>query len=154
MIYRMQVRWITIVLMLVLTQTSFTYAQERYYLLGKEQLQFKLAADSDQEIKTPNEWQEMFAFDGLRYQVKKKPLIDSNDVEGISVESFTYAAKEEYTITIYLKKESWDRISDATRSIVGKRPRNLRVASCILTKSGANIKIQDMTLWTILWTLI
>lgn len=119
--HKVQIRWIAFALMIILGQTSFTYAQERYYLLGKEQLQFKLAADSEQEVKTPNEWQEMFAYDGQRFQIKKKPLIDSNDIEGIGVEPFTSAAKEEYTITIYLKEESWDRISDATRSIVGKR---------------------------------
>jgi tetratricopeptide (TPR) repeat protein len=120
-VHKMQIRWVTIALMLIFSQASFAYAQEGYYVLGKEQLQFKLAAASFEEVKTPKDWEEMFDSDGMRYQVKKIPLIDSSDVEGIAVESFTHGSKEEYTLTIYFKKDSWDRIYDSTKGTLGKR---------------------------------
>jgi tetratricopeptide (TPR) repeat protein len=63
----------------------------------------------------------MFDFDGMRYQVNKKAIIDSSDVEGIAIDSFTYGSKEEYSLTIYFKKDSWDRIYDSTKGTIGKR---------------------------------
>ncbi len=53
-------------------------------------------------------------------QVKNIPLIDSGDVEGIAVESFS-SVKEDYMLTIYFKKDSWDRIYDVTRTIRSKK---------------------------------
>ena len=117
--HKTYLRWPAFVLVLMLG-ASFAYAQEKYYLLGKEQMQFKLAADSYQEIKSRADWVEMYDTDGRRYEVKKTPLIDSSDIEGVSVDSY-YSSKEEYTLTIYFKKESWDRIYNATRSAIDKK---------------------------------
>ncbi len=61
---KLHVRCLLYILLFMISHSSFASAQERYYHLGKEQLQFKLAADSFQEIKTRGNWEEMFDPEG------------------------------------------------------------------------------------------
>ena len=99
---------------------SLTYAQEGYYRLGKETLEFRLAAESLNEENVPSDWIEMHDVDGNRYQININPLIDSDDVEGISVDT-TGVSSKEYLLTVYFKKKSWDKIYALSRRHSGQK---------------------------------
>jgi len=99
---------------------SVTYAQEGYYKLGKTTLEFRLATESFNDVRVPSDWVELYDVDGNRFQVNIYPLIDSDDVEVVSVERTVFGSKE-YSLTVYFKKKSWDKIYDLSRRHLGQK---------------------------------
>jgi tetratricopeptide (TPR) repeat protein len=98
---------------------SLLFAQEGYYLLGNESLEFRLAVDGSKALKNPSDWEKMSDIKNNKLFVFKKAEINSADVDGLLIEKSRW--EDEYEITIYFKKKSWDKVRKITEQLINKR---------------------------------
>ncbi|MBI5676268.1 MAG: tetratricopeptide repeat protein [Nitrospirae bacterium] len=112
-------RALIIVFCLLLFFPSIVVAQEGYYRLGKEQLEFRLAMEDSEEATEKNEWEELTDLENKRFFVSKKVEIDTADVDGVLVEKSSFDDVG-YEIIIYFKKESWNKVRDITNRNIKK----------------------------------
>ena len=113
-------RTLIIVFCLLLFFPSISVAQEGYYRLGKEQLEFRLAVEDSEDAPEKNEWEELTDLENKRFFVSKKVKIDPADVDGVLVEKLP-VDDVAYAIIIYFKKESWNKVRDITNGNIKKR---------------------------------
>ena len=100
---------------------AISAAQEGYYRLGKEKLEFRLTVVNIEETKGKNDWEELTNLENKRFFVSKKVEIDSDEVDGVLVEKKMHADYEIWHILIYFKKESWNKVRDITNRNIGRR---------------------------------
>lgn len=115
---------------LVVIFPSLLLAQEGYYLLGNESLEFRLAVDVSKDLRNPSDWEEMSDIKNNKLFVFKKTELDSADIDGILIEQSRWG-DQTYEITIYFKKESWDKVSKVTERLINKRLGIIRGAKLI-----------------------
>ena len=113
--------FIFIVFCLLTFLPAISAAQEGYYHLGKEKLEFRLAVVNIKEAKGKNNWEKLTNLENKRFFVSRKVEIDSDDVDGVFVEKKMHAGYEIWHILIYFKKESWNKVRDITNRNIGRR---------------------------------
>jgi len=101
--------------------TSVSFAQEGYYVLGKEDIEFRLIADETKEAELQRDCEEMFDIRGHRFLVLKKAELGSQDVEAIRIRKSPFEPRERYQISVSFKKESWVRVRNVTKRLIGRR---------------------------------
>ena len=100
---------------------SVSFAQEGYYVLGKENIEFRLIADETEEAELKRDCEEMFDARGHRFLVLKKAELGSQDVEAIRIRKSPFEPRERYQISVSFKKESWVRVRNVTKRLIGRR---------------------------------
>ena len=101
--------------------TSVSFAQEGYYVLGKEDIEFRLIADEAKEAELQRDGEEMLDIRGDRFLVLKKAELGSQDVEAIRIRKSPFEPREQYQICVSFKKKSWDRVRNITKRLIGRR---------------------------------
>jgi len=99
---------------------SISFSQEGYYLLGKENLEFRLSVDNDKELNEATDWEEMVDIKNNHFFVSKKVELGAADIEGIFIKKSRWGG-DNYEITVHFKKESWNKVRDVTTRLIGKR---------------------------------
>ena len=101
--------------------TSVSFAQEGYYVLGEENIEFRLIADETEEAELQRDCEEMFDTRRHRFLVLKKVELGSQDVEAIRIRKSPFEPHERYQISVSFKKESWARVRNVTKRLIGRR---------------------------------
>ncbi len=96
-------------------------AQEGYYVLGEQEIEFRLVVDVSEDTKVRENWEEMLDMRGDRFLVLKKAEIGSQDVEAIRIIKSPFEPRERYQISVSFKKESWDKVRNVTERLIGRR---------------------------------
>ena len=93
--------------------TSLSFAQEGYYVLGKEDIEFRLIADETKEAELQRDCEEMFDIRDHRFLVLKKAELGSQDVEAIRIRKSPFEPPEQYQISVSFK--------NVTKRLIGRR---------------------------------
>jgi tetratricopeptide (TPR) repeat protein len=111
-------RTVIIVFCLFSLIPSISCAQEGYYRIGKEQLEFRLAVKHIAKAKGERDWEDLTDLDNKHFFVSREVALDAGDVNGVFVaKPFDDVT---YSITIYFKKEAWDKVHDITSHNIKK----------------------------------
>jgi tetratricopeptide (TPR) repeat protein len=108
-----------IIFWLLLLSPSISFAQEGYYRLGQEKLEFRLTVENVEEAKEKADWEELTDRENKRFFVSKEVGISSDDIDGVFVQKTGF--DDTFEILIFFKKESWNKIHDITSHNIKKR---------------------------------
>jgi len=100
---------------------SLSCAQEGYYVLGEQEIEFRPIVDVRKDAEVQENWEEMLDIRGDRFLVLKKAELGSQDVEAIRVRKSPFEPHERYQISVSFKKESWDKVRSITKRLIGRR---------------------------------
>jgi hypothetical protein len=100
---------------------SLSCAQEGHYVLGDQEIEFRLVVDVGKDTEVKENWEEMLDIRGDRFLVFKKAELGSQDVETVRIRKSPFGPRERYQISVSFKKESWDKVRNITKRLIGRR---------------------------------
>lgn len=106
---------------LFLIAPSKSPAQEGFYSLEKESLDFRITAKATEDGKPQDDWEGILDLEGNRFLISKNSELSPEDVEGVMIKKMPAGGVGEYYIQVYFRKESWGKVRDRTGELVGKR---------------------------------
>ncbi len=112
--------FITLGLWLVLIPVSLSHAQEGFYSLGDEHLDFRVVSQATGEVPG-DDWEEMFDLAGKRLLISKTSILSAEDIEGVMVSKMLAGELGDYYVSVFFRKESWDKVRERTKELVQRK---------------------------------
>ena len=85
-----------------------------YYSVVGKLIHYRAISYTPKSINNIDEYDWFTDIKGQRVLVSKKIELDQDDIEGILIEKVIYQGKEARHITIYFKREAWEKVFDVT----------------------------------------
>ncbi len=95
--------------------------EKTYYLVGNENVRLVSVADNDQDRGDNLAYVSVTDIKAQPYIVSKAAVVDPHDIEALYVEKSSYKGNEQYMIVLLFKRDSWNRVHDATEKLRGGR---------------------------------
>lgn len=116
MISRLELK---LVFCLFLIIPSIAVAQEGYYHMGKEQLEFRFAVKRMDKTEDERGWEDLTDLENKHFLVSREAVLDAEDIDGVFVDKpFDDVT---YSITIYFKKKAWNKVHNITSRNIKRR---------------------------------
>jgi tetratricopeptide (TPR) repeat protein len=108
-----------LVFCLFLLIPSIAVAQEGYYHMGKEQLEFRFAVKRMDKTEDERGWEDLTDLENKHFLVSREAVLDAEDIDGVFVDKpFDDVT---YSITIYFKKKAWNKVHNITSRNIKRR---------------------------------
>ena len=95
-------------------QTKIT----KYYRVGRADIRFVQAVENAKNFEPPLIYDSITDIKGRTYFISKATLLDGKDIELLSVEKSSYKGKDQHIISLFFRKEAWDKVHNVTESLI------------------------------------